>query len=475
IDTPELGHRLVRESRRRIEFIGPPGTFPRLSYAEVLDGKISPLVMAGKIVLVGVTAVGLGEALPTPVSALAEPMPGVELQANILLSMLEQRLVAPLPLWATLLLVVLLAAMPMLWLPRLMALSGLIVSLLWIVVLALFAALQPILTQQYFASSGVLVAALLAFPLWSWRRLELVRRHLDQELRQLRAILPDSQNGPAGTEDFLNLGFEERIAWIQEAQKTMQALELQRNEALAFISHDLRAPLAGAVHQLENDPDCQPERLLPPLRRALAMAQAFLWLARAEALDRRQMKELELVSILHQAADELYALAGQRRLQLQRHLPEETVWIKGDFESLERSAFNLLHNALSYAPEGSTVILGLDPPRAGETRFWVENDGPRLVAEQIEKLFQRFSRGDRGGGNVSGSGLGLYFVRKVAVRHGGMAGVTSSGGKIRFWVRLPSGEKLASKDGSLSRLSRRLKALSLADLRLPRSGTTDKK
>lgn len=475
IDTPELGHRLVRESRRRIEFIGPPGTFPRLSYAEVLDGKISPLVMAGKIVLVGVTAVGLGEALPTPVSALADPMPGVELQANILLSMLEQRLVAPLPLWATVLLVVLLAAMPMLWLPRLMAMSGLIISLLWIVVLALFTALQPIFTQQYFASSGVLVAALLAFPLWSWRRLELVRRHLDQELRQLRAILPDSQNGPAGTEDFLNLGFEERIAWIQEAQKTMQALELQRNEALAFISHDLRAPLAGAVHQLENDPDCQPERLLPPLRRALAMAQAFLWLARAEALDRRQMKELELVSILHQAADELYALAGQRRLQLQRHLPEETVWIKGDFESLERSAFNLLHNALSYAPEGSTVILGLDPPRAGETRFWVENDGPRLVAEQIEKLFQRFSRGDRGGGNVSGSGLGLYFVRKVAVRHGGMAGVTSSGGKIRFWVRLPSGEKLTSKDGSLSRLSRRLKALSLADLRLPRSGTSDKK
>ncbi|HQO28839.1 MAG TPA: CHASE2 and HATPase_c domain-containing protein [Accumulibacter sp.] len=474
-DTPELGHRLVRESRRRIEFVGPPGTFPRLSYSEVLDGKISPLVLAGKIVLVGVTAAGLGDALPTPVSALADPMPGVELQANVLVSMLEQRLVAPLPLWATMLVTLFLACVPMLWLPRLMALPGLIISLVWVAFLIIFCAVQPIATQHHFPASGILAAAVLAFPLWSWRRLELARRHLDQELLQLRAILPDSQNGEDGADEFLNLGFEERVAWIQEAQRTMQTLEAQRNEALAFISHDLRAPLAGAVHQLENDPDCQPERLLPPLRRALAMAQAFLWLARAEALDRRQMKELELVSILHQAADELYALAGQRRLQLLRHLPEQTVWIKGDFESLERSAFNLLHNALSYAPEGSVVILGLDPPRTGETRFWVENDGPRLVAEQIEKLFQRFSRGDRGGGNASGSGLGLYFVRKVAVRHGGMAGVTSSGGKIRFWVRLPSGEKVSEKDGSLSRLSRRLKTLSLADLRLPRPGPPNRK
>lgn len=474
-DTPELGHRLVRESRRRIEFIGPPGTFPRLSYSEILDGKISPLVLAGKIVLVGVTAAGMGDALPTPVSALANPMPGVELQANILLSMLEQRLVAPLPMWATLPMVVLLACVPMLWLPRLMALPGLIVSLAWVVLLGMFCAVQPIMTQHFFPPSGVLVAGVLAFPLWSWRCLELARRHLDQELHQLQSILPESQNDNGGTNEIQNLGFEERLAWIQEAQRTLQTLELQRNEALAFISHDLRAPLAGAVSQLENDPNCQAERLLPPLRRALAMAQAFLWLARAEALDRRQMKELELVSILHQAADELYALAGQRRLQLLRHLPEQTVWIKGDFESLERSAFNLLHNALSYAPEGTAVILGLDPPRAGEIRFWVENDGPRLAAEQIEKLFQRFSRGDRGGGNASGSGLGLYFVRKVAVRHGGMAGVTSSGGKIRFWVRLPSGEKMAGKDGSLSRLSRRIKTLSFTDLRLTRSDFTDKR
>lgn len=466
-DVSDAGYRLVREHARRIQFVGPPGTVQRVSYAEVLDGKIATEVFANKIVLIGVTAAGMGDAVTTPVSAFGEPMPGVELQANVVLSMLDQRLITPLPRSAGVLLAALLACIPMLWLPRLMALPGLICSLVWVLVVGAICALLPLFSHLWLPPSGALVAGLAAFPLWSWRRLEMARRHLDQELLQLRSVLPDSQIATGFDDEIQKLGFEERIAWVQEAQRTMQHLETQRNEALAFISHDLRAPLAGAVRQLESETRCEPDRLLPPLRRALAMAQAFLWLARAEALDRRQMKELELVSILHQATDELYALAGQRGLQLIRKLPDETIWIKGDFESLERCAFNLLHNALSYAPEGTPVIVGLDMPRGGEVRFWVENDGPRLVAEQLERLFQRFSRGDRGAGKSSGTGLGLYFVRKVAVRHGGMAGVACSGGKIRFWVRLPSGES-RNKDGSLLRLSRRLKAFSSAESRAHR-------
>lgn len=66
----------------------------------------------------------------------------------------------------------------------------------------------------------------------------------------------------------------------------MQHLEEQRREVLAFISHDLRVPLANAVQQLENGTDYRSEQLLPPLRRAQSMAQDFLRLARAEALTR---------------------------------------------------------------------------------------------------------------------------------------------------------------------------------------------
>ena len=429
-------HELLRDQSRRIEFVGPPGTVPRLSYVNLLEGQIAPAVFADKIVLVGATAIGLGDFLPTPLSALGQPMPGVEVLANVLISMRDGRLISILPMAPTLLLAALLAGVPMLWLRRLMPLPGLLASSAWVLVLGAACALLPSVAQLWFAPAGALFAALFAFPLWSWRRLEAARRHLDQELRQLRAILPESQATQAFPAEIRRLDFEQRIAWVQAAQRSMQALEAQRNEALAFISHDLRTPLASAVSQLESPDGCAPENLLPSLRRALGMAQAFLWLARAEALERRQMKELELTAVLEQAADELYALARQRQVSLVRQLPEAPVWITGDFQSLERCAINLLHNALTYAPAGTQVSIGIDLPVAGEVIFWVANAGPPLSGEQLDRLFQRFSRGDQVAVNPSSTGLGLYFVRTVAERHGGEAGVTCVAGTVRFWVRL---------------------------------------
>jgi len=291
-----------------------------------------------------------------------------------------------------------------------------------------------------FAPAGALLAGLFAFPLWSWRRLEAARAHLDQELRQLRATLPESSTATTLPAEIRRLGFEQRIAWVQAAQRTMAELDAGRKEALAFISHDLRAPLAGAVAELENATLSDPQLLLPPLRRALSMAQAFLSLARAESFDPGQLKELELGAVLHQAADEMFALARQGQRRIVRQLPEQPLWVKGDFELLERCAINLLDNALRHAPALTLISIGLDQPREEEVRFWVENDGPTLPADEKDKLFKRFSRGGHGATRAARTGLGLFFVRTVAERHGGTAGVECAAGKVRFWVSMPGGE-----------------------------------
>jgi CHASE2 domain-containing sensor protein len=437
--SPEERHQLLRENARRVEFVGPPGSVQRLSYARVLDGLIAPEAFAGKIVLIGATAVGLGDFLPTPVSALGQPMPGVEVQANVLLSLRDGRLISDLAPLPTLLLAALMACVPLLWLPRLMALPGLLCSSLWVLMLGAACALLPVLWQLWFAPAGVLLAGLFAFPLWSWRRLEAARAHLDQELRQLRAILPDSPKTTLPAE-IRRLGFEQRIAWVQAAQRTMAELDAGRKEALAFISHDLRAPLAGVVAELENETLSDPQLLLPPLRRALSMAQAFLSLARAESLDPGRLKEVELGAVLHQAADEMFALARQGQRRIVRQLPEQPHWVKGDFELLERCAINLLDNALRHAPASTLISIGLDRPRDEEVRFWVENDGPALPADEEDKLFKRFSRGGQGATSAASTGLGLFFVRTVAERHGGTAGVECAAGKVRFWVSMPGGE-----------------------------------
>ena len=219
----------------------------------------------------------------------------------------------------------------------------------------------------------------------------------------------------------------------------MQQLAEQRKEALTFISHDLRSPLASAIQQLQSAPVCRSAQLLPSLRRAQAMAQDFLQLARAESLEPQQLRPTELAGILHQAADQVYPLTRERRQQLLRQALDEPLWVTGNFDLLERCAVNLLGNATKYAPAGSTIRVGLTRA-AASVRFWVENVGEAPPPDERERLFERFKQGAnaQATGDGSSTGLGLYFVRTVAERHGGRAGVDAQDGLVRFWVELPA-------------------------------------
>ena len=441
------GFGLVQEERRRLCFAGPPGTFPRLSYVDVIDGRIGPAAVAGKTVIVGATAIGLGDFFPTPVSADALPMAGVEVQANIWWGLRSGTLIRELPTRIAALFSVLLALIPLLWLPRLMPSTALFASLLWMgAPVALSVGALSVL-KLWFPPAGVVLSALFAYPLWSWQRLESARRYLDFELRELGGVISGAKGEGTAPEAPGKMGFEQRIAWVQAARQRVKHLEEQRREVQAFISHDLRVPLANAVQWLENDASAGSAHLLPSLRRAQAMAQDFLRLARAEALDRRDMKILDLAAVLHQAADELYTASAQRGMRIERRLPDDPLWVMGDFESIERCAINLLQNAVTYGLPNSSIILGAELVHRQEedlnfVRFWVENEAETIHPEEFAKLFEKFRRGQQhtepGKHRNSGSGLGLYYVRTVAERHDGQSGVEGGvDGKIKFWVELP--------------------------------------
>lgn len=111
--------RLVSYERRRVGFLGPPGHFQSISYAKVLSGDYPNSYFKDRIVLVGITAAGLGDAYITPLSSASQPMPGVELNANVIASMRSQQLVSESPLWFTCLICILLAVLPLFWLHKL--------------------------------------------------------------------------------------------------------------------------------------------------------------------------------------------------------------------------------------------------------------------------------------------------------------------------------------------------------------------
>jgi len=87
----------IRDYHVLIPFSGPAGHFQQVSFVDVLSEAINPSLFKDKYVLIGATATGLGDTVPTPVSALGRPMPGVEYNAHILDALLQKRLINPLP------------------------------------------------------------------------------------------------------------------------------------------------------------------------------------------------------------------------------------------------------------------------------------------------------------------------------------------------------------------------------------------
>jgi two-component system OmpR family sensor kinase len=118
-------------------------------------------------------------------------------------------------------------------------------------------------------------------------------------------------------------------------------------------------------------------------------------------------------------------------------LPAEPVEIIGDGDRLHQVVANLLGNARTHTPSGTTVTVGLSSSD-GAAVLTVADDGPGIPADLLPRVFERFARGDSSRSRAAGStGLGLAIVSAVADAHGGTVTVDSSPAGTTFTVRLP--------------------------------------
>lgn len=169
-----------------IPYFGPSGQFKHISYSQVLKGNFAPDTFRNKIVLVGVTATGLGDALPTPVSGLSHPMSGVEINANIFAALRMGKMIEPMDTAWRWMLAALIVLLPPLLFPYLAPRWALIITV--ILGCATFVLSVVVLRagMMWFPPMAVLVTVACSYPLWSWRRLEYTLGYLDQELARLR-------------------------------------------------------------------------------------------------------------------------------------------------------------------------------------------------------------------------------------------------------------------------------------------------
>jgi signal transduction histidine kinase len=124
---------------------------------------------------------------------------------------------------------------------------------------------------------------------------------------------------------------------------------------------------------------------------------------------------------------------------------DEHVSVSGDRDLLKQLLLNIVDNAVKFSPSGGEVLLGLGVNGAS-VEISVQDQGPGIPPDQLERIFERFQRGAQTGSRtVGGAGIGLAISRWIARAHGGDVRAESGGEPgSRFVINLP----LPDEDGA---------------------------
>jgi signal transduction histidine kinase/ActR/RegA family two-component response regulator len=255
----------------------------------------------------------------------------------------------------------------------------------------------------------------------------------------------------------------------QRARADAEEAGRVKDEFLATLSHELRTPLnaiLGWAHMLQ-DPALPPERRTAAIDTILRNARSQEQLI-ADILDvqrimtgkvRLTVRALNLGDIIRSAAETVQPSADAKEIRLRLLVDVDVPPIPGDADRLKQVVWNLLANAIKFAPRGGHVQVQL--VRAGDDcNLIVEDNGPGIDPGFLPHVFERFRQADSSTTRThKGLGLGLAIVSSLVEMHGGTitaANTTVPGqtGAV-FTIRLPlkgilAGDADAAPAGSVA-------------------------
>ncbi len=233
---------------------------------------------------------------------------------------------------------------------------------------------------------------------------------------------------------------------VDAALSARHASETRVRQFVADASHELRTPLAairGYAELTRRTREPVPDDVAHALRRVeseaarmTTLVEDLLLLARLDSGRPLDAGDVDLTALVVDAVSDAHAAGPAHRWSLD--IGDQAVHVVGDQPRLHQVVANLLANARTHTPPGTTVTVGVTR-QGGLAELTVSDDGPGIPAELRPVLFERFARGDGSRSRAAGStGLGLAIVDAVVGTHGGTVSVDSEPGRTVFTVALPA-------------------------------------
>jgi len=225
----------------------------------------------------------------------------------------------------------------------------------------------------------------------------------------------------------------ENAILFAEAKRAVRA----RDDVLAIVSHDLRNLVTANRMSVELLARALPEELKKLVKRALATAlrsseQMKLLIDDLQDLSRIRAgifsvmpTDAEIGSLLEEATTLVEPLAGERSCIVETESPTPEAKISCDRSRVLQVFSNLLGNAIKFCPSGSAVQLRAIPLEE-EIQFTIQDHGPGIPREDLERIFEPYWSGKNH--RAIGSGLGLFISKAIIEAHGGRIWIESKQG-----------------------------------------------
>ncbi|HEY3607432.1 MAG TPA: HAMP domain-containing sensor histidine kinase [Pseudonocardiaceae bacterium] len=268
---------------------------------------------------------------------------------------------------------------------------------------------------------------------------------LDRGDVALSVRVPDADTDPSTEVGQVGAALNRMLGHIAAALSARQASETRVRQFVADASHELRTPLAairGYAELTRRSGDDVPPNVAHAIRRVESesarmtlLVNDLLLLARLDSGRPLDSEQVDLSRLVVDAVSDAH-IAGPRHAW-RLDLPPDPVVVTGDTQRLHQVLANLLSNARTHTPPGTTVTTGL-AAADGKVVLTVADNGPGIPPEVLPEAFERFARADTSRSRNAGStGLGLAIVAAVVAAHDGAVTVTSVPGDTVFTVRLP--------------------------------------